>query len=91
MDLSTEAIATVASAVVGFLGVLVGVGSRMLITRMKTIETDHSTLAAAFNAHTVEVPKTYVTKDDLAEIKEGVADIRRYLMGVDYRGNEHGR
>lgn len=86
-----EVVATVASALIGFIGVLVGVGARLLISRMKTIETDHTNLAKAFNDHRESVPQTYVTKDDLSEIKEGVADIRRYLMGVDYRGGEHGR
>lgn len=84
-------LATIASAVIGFLGVLVGVGAKLLISRMKTIETDHSTLATAFNNLRESVPQTYVTKDDLSEIREGVDDIRRYLMGVDYRRPEHGR
>lgn len=83
-----EAIATVAGAVIGFIGVIVGVGARMLIARMKDIDKKHAELATAFNDHREEVPKTYVTKADLRDtldsIKSGIDRVTDYIM----RGND---
>ena len=90
MDLSLEVVATVASAMVGLVGTFVGVGARLLISRMKTLETNHGELAKAFTDHAAAVPATYVAKEDyrpdIDEIKTGIRDLRNFLMG-----DQHGR